>query len=104
LPSVQLVRSSSVGGAAGSAGTTIAIGVSAPLLVPGADHGDVRDRRVSGQHVLDLGAVDVLPARDDHVLLAVDDVQEAFVVGADQVAGVEPAAGERVLGGGRIVQ
>jgi hypothetical protein len=33
---------------------------------------------VRGQGVLDLGAVNVLAAGDDHVLLAVDDVQEAF--------------------------
>jgi long-chain acyl-CoA synthetase len=43
---------------------------------------------MAGQDVLDLGAVDVLPAGDDHVLLAVDDVQEALVVGADQPVAV----------------
>jgi len=41
--------------------------------VPGADHRDVGDRRMTGQDVLDLGAVDVLPTRDDHIRLAVDD-------------------------------
>jgi len=54
----------------------------------------------AGQDVLDLGAVDVLPAGDDHVFLAVDDVQETLVVGAYQVAGVEPAPGEGLLRGG----
>ena len=57
-----------------------------------------RDPRVPGEHVLDLGAVDVLAAGDDHVLLAVDDVDEALFVHPAQIAGVEPAAGERLRG------
>src|SRR5207237_795058 len=50
-----------------------------------------------------LGAVDVLAAGDDHVLLAVDDPDIALVVLADQVAGVEPTAFERLGGGLRVV-
>ena len=49
--------------------------------------------------VLDLLAVHVLAAGDDHVLLAVDDRRVALLVGAAEVAGVEPAAGERLLVG-----
>src|ERR1700730_14504735 len=58
---------------------------------------------MGGQGVRDLGAVDVLPAGDYHVFLAVDDVQEPLVVGPYQIAGVEPAAGEGLLGGGWVV-
>ena len=61
-----------------------------------ADHGQLGHGRVRRQGVLDLGAVDVLAAGDDHVLLAVDHVQEALLVRADQVTGMEPAAAERL--------
>ncbi len=44
----------------------------------------------------DVGRVDVLAARQDHVLLAIDDVEEAFVVEAPDVAGAQPAAAMRV--------
>ena len=50
----------------------------APAFVRDADHGQLGHGRVHGERVLDLGAVDVLAAGDDHVLLAVDDVKEAF--------------------------
>ena len=40
------------------------------------------DGRVLEQRGLDLGAVDVLAAADDHVLGPVDDVDEALVVDA----------------------
>ena len=47
------------------------------------------------EHALDLGAGDVLTAGHDHVLEPVDDVEVAVVVLHADVAGVEPAAGER---------
>ena len=50
--------------------------------------------------LLDLDAVDVLAAADDHVLLAVGDEEEALVVEVADVAGVEPAVGVDRLGGG----
>ena len=43
------------------------------------------------QHLLDLGGSDVLAAGDDHVAEAVVDVEEAVVVDAAEVAGVQPA-------------
>ena len=52
------------------------------------------------QRRLDLHAVNVLAAADHHVLGPVDDVDEALVVDTGDVAGVQPAAGER-LGGRR---
>ena len=51
-----------------------------------ADHRDVEHRRVLEQRGLDLGAVHVLAAADDHVLDAVDDVDEALVVEPGHVA------------------
>ena len=50
--------------------------------------------------LLDLDAVDVLAAADDHVLLAVGDEEEALVVEVADVAGVQPAVGIDRLGGG----
>ena len=49
---------------------------------------------------LDLERVDVLAARDDHVLRAVDEVEVAVLVGGDDVAGAVPAVDERL--GGRV--
>ena len=66
--------------------------------VGNADHRDLEHGRVLHERVLDLDAVDVLAAAVDHVLLAVDDLDEAVVVDAGQVAGVQPAVDER-LGG-----
>src|ERR1022692_4822430 len=51
---------------------------------------------------LDLGGVDVLAAGNDHVLLAVDDVNVTVLVLPDEVTAVEPTTRER-LGGGRLV-
>jgi hypothetical protein len=53
---------------------------------------------VAEQDLLDLARVDVVAAADDQVLLAVDDEQVAVVVAVGEVAGVEPAALERLRG------
>ena len=63
----------------------------APLRVLTADHGGVEHRRVAEENLLDLDRVDVLAAGDDHVLLAVDEGDEALGVHAPEVARVEPA-------------
>jgi hypothetical protein len=65
-----------------------------------ADDGDLGDARVLDQRPLDLRRVDVLAAGDQHVLEPVDHIDEAFPVGMDEVAAVEPAAGECL--GGRL--
>ena len=59
-----------------------------PMMAASATCGDLE------QHVLDLGRIHVLAARDVHVLPAVDDIDEAFVVEARGVAGLQPAVGE----------
>ena len=61
-------------------------------LVRDAEHGAVGDGGVLEQRGLDLGAVDVLAAADDHVLGAVGDEDEAFVVEQRDVAGAQPTA------------
>jgi hypothetical protein len=53
---------------------------------------------VAVQHVLDLDRRDVLAAGDDDVLAAVLDLDVAVRVHDRQVAGVEPAAREGLLG------
>ena len=49
----------------------------AHLVVGDAEHRDVGDLRVLVDATLDLGRVDVDPARDDHVALAVAEEQVA---------------------------
>ena len=56
------------------------------------------------EHVLDFERGDVLAARDDDVLGAVLDLDVAVGLHHRQVAGVEPAAGERLLRRLRVLQ
>ena len=75
----------------------------APTSSPSVGSGHADDRAVGDRGVLeegglDLDGVDVLAAADDDVLGAVDDVDEAVVVDAGDVAGVEPAVREDVGG------
>src|SRR5436309_6651116 len=63
----------------------------APFRVVDADHRRLGDARAVGEHVLELGGVDVLAARDDHVPGAADDPVETVLVQARQVSGPEPA-------------
>src|SRR5581483_10448543 len=64
----------------------------AVLDVGHADHLHVAHVGVGVEELLDLPGVDVLPAPDDHVLDAADDVDVAVLVHRGQVAGVHPAA------------
>ena len=74
-----------------------------PAVVGDADDRDLGDRGMPVQDLLDLARGDVLAARVDHVLLAVDDRQVAVRVHRGEVAAVEPAARERGLGALGIV-
>src|SRR5581483_7371339 len=71
----------------------------AVLDVGDADHLDVAHVGVGVEELLDLPGVDVLPAPDDHVLDAADDVDVAVLVHGGQVAGVHPARPVDGLGG-----
>ncbi|MEO9174639.1 MAG: hypothetical protein ABI317_03915 [Gaiellales bacterium] len=53
------------------------------------------DRGVGEQRVLELDRIDLEATSRDHVLLAVEQVDVAFVVDAGDVAGPEPAVDER---------
>ncbi len=55
--------------------------------------GDLGDRRMTVQELLDLGRVDVLAAANDQLLAPADDSIIAVVAAAGQVAGMEPAVG-----------
>ena len=68
------------------------------MLVRRADHRRLDHGRVRVEHVLDVLGIDVLPAGDDHVLLAVDDEQVAVLVTVADVAGVKPAVADRRRG------
>src|SRR3546814_16804033 len=46
-----------------------------------------------GEHILDLDRIDILAARDEHLLPAAGDVGEAIGVAAGKVARAEPAVG-----------
>src|ERR1700676_4330167 len=60
-------------------------------LVRAPDDRRSLDRWVLEQHILDLTRIVVLAAADDHVLLAVDQKEEAVVVAVPDVPRVEPA-------------
>ena len=68
----------------------------APFGVRPADDRALGDRGVAQQHFLDLARIDVRAAGDDHVLRAVADGEEAVRVQAADVAGVQPAAAQRL--------
>ena len=70
----------------------------APALVRDAEDRRLEHGGVAVEDVLDLGAVHVLAARDDHVLRAVDEVDVGLVVHVAEVAGAVPAVDERVGG------
>src|SRR4029078_1140648 len=71
----------------------------AEVVVGYPDHGHLAHRRVLVQDFLDLAWVDVVAAPDDHVLLAVDNVEVAVLVDLGQVSAAAPDVGDR-LGGG----
>src|SRR5271166_2450057 len=67
----------------------------AEFVMQDPDHGNLGDRRVLIQDLLDLARIDIEPAADDHVLLPVDNVEVAILVDSAEVTGAEPAAGNR---------
>ena len=54
-------------------------------------------------HGLDLGAIDILASAKDHVLRAVFDEDEAFVVEPTEIAAPQPATDDRLSGRLRLV-
>ena len=70
----------------------------APFFIGQAHDRCLDDALVREQHVLDLARIDVVAAADEHVVLAVENVDEAVLVHASDVAGMEPTVAES-LGG-----
>src|SRR5262249_17037057 len=64
----------------------------APLIVGHAHHRHLEDLGMLCEHALDLGRIDVLAAADDHVVLAIDQMQEALLAGVAHVAAGLPLA------------
>src|ERR1700757_683317 len=71
----------------------------APVLVRDSDHDDVGHRGMGDEDLFHLARIDVVSARDDHVLGAIEQKKVAVRVEHPYVAGVEPAAANG--GGGR---
>ena len=69
-----------------------------PLLVGDGDDRALHHRRVLSHALLDLDRRDVLPARDDDVLLPIAELDVPVGVPDGEVAGVEPAAPEGLRG------
>jgi hypothetical protein len=70
----------------------------APFFVGDAEDGDFAHRRMAHGDFFDVARVDLDAAAVDHVLLAVDQVEVALVVGIAEVAGEQPAVADRLLG------
>ena len=64
-----------------------------------SDHRRLDDGFVGVEHLLDLARIDVEAAAKNHVLLAVHDRVAAVGIPHPDVAGVEPAAAQRLLRG-----
>jgi hypothetical protein len=73
-----------------------------PTRVRLGHDGHFRHLVVGVDRVLDLGAVDVLAAGDDHVLGPVDDFDVALVVHDAEVSGMKPSASHGFCSGLRI--
>ena len=72
--------------------------------VGGGGDGARRHGRVRVEDALDLERRDVLAAAPDDVLAPVDEVEVALRTALDDVAGVEPAVGPRLLGGRLVLE
>src|SRR5271170_8274757 len=89
-----------LGGGGAGAEHHVGAGQFAEGLVRHRAHGHHGHRGMGGNYAFDLGRVDIEPACDDQVFLAVHDEVVAFVVTAGDVPGVHPAVGlDRGLGG-----
>src|SRR3546814_17772416 len=62
----------------------------APSRVGHADHRDAGNGRMGRKHILDLGRIDILAARNDHVLSPIDAIITAFLVSARDISRAGP--------------
>src|SRR5580692_9576222 len=68
----------------------------APFRMRPADHRRLDDIGMAQQNLLDLARIDVAAAADDHVLRPVAQRDEPVRVHAAEIAGMEPAAAQRL--------
>src|SRR5215831_1898505 len=67
-------------------------------LVVDRNDGGLRDVGMALEHALDVGRINVLATRDEHVVAAADEIMEAVGVAPEDIAGdVESVRGERRL-------
>ena len=81
-----------------SASTTTATGFSPQRCVGHTDDGDFAHLRQFVDDALDLGGGDILAAGNDHVLLAIGQVEKAVLIEIADVSGTKPVAEERGCG------
>src|ERR1700730_10937802 len=74
-----------------------------PYLVRDRNDRHIGNVRVGAQRLFDFPGVDVLPARDDHVLLAVDHIDELAAVDETEVLGMDPSITKDFRGQLRLV-
>src|SRR3984893_6594301 len=70
----------------------------APALVGKADHRRLDDTRKSQKHILHFARIDIVATRDQHVVLAIEDVEKAVTVHPADVAGMQPAVAKDLRG------
>src|ERR687888_202147 len=66
-------------------------------VVRDADHGHLLDLRMAVQDLLDIRGIHVEPGHDDHVLLAIDDLEIALAVHLGDVPAMQPPNAVLVL-------
>jgi NAD(P)-dependent dehydrogenase (short-subunit alcohol dehydrogenase family) len=74
----------------------------APPIIRQADHRDLADLRQLVDHALNLRGRNVFAAGNDHVLLAIDEIEKAFAIHTANIAGPEPVAKKAARDGDRL--
>src|ERR1700730_9991650 len=69
-----------------------------PLLVMDANYSHSLDLGMSAENLLDLGRIDILPAADDHVALAVGEIIVALLAATGRVSCSTIRAAKRLSG------
>ena len=67
-----------------------------PLSFRNPEHGDLCNCLMPGHDLLDVARVHVHAARDDEILLAVDEIQEPVLVDVPEIARVDPPLPDRL--------
>src|SRR6185369_5235400 len=68
------------------------------------NHRGLLDRGMTKEGFLDFERADIVPTPYDHVLLAIEVIEEAVRIEISDVAGQQPAVSERCLGKRRLIE